>query len=388
MNAREGFKLVDVFGIELRVDWSLSFLLLLVVIDLAAGVFPTWHPGWSLALDWGLALATALLFVVSIACHELCHALAARAQRVPVRRITLFVFGGMTEFASQFESPRVEVLSALAGPAFSIVAGVAATSASWSLIGGQPVDAAAMQAMLRVASPLATLLFWIGSVNLMLGLFNLLPGFPLDGGRVLRAALWALFHDRQKATRWASMGGRVVGAGLMALGVINLLGNLFGQGIWLLLIGWFLSSAARATQARSLLRDTLEHVPVSRLMRTDLARLPPNLPVQALVDCYLLRGDQQIFPVEQDGRLLGVISRESVRALPSSSWGTSLVSSIMTSLSDAGPLPLDASASQAFDRLVSGSSVEVPVLDHGQFVGIVERADLIRWIGLHPHGAT
>jgi Zn-dependent protease len=259
-----GFRFGRIAGIEIRLDASVLVIALLVAFNLATGLLPAWHPGWSAPLIWVVALCAALLFFASILAHELSHAFVGRHYGIPVRRITLFIFGGMAELEREPDRPKVELLTALAGPALSIALGVVATLAgAW--LGSAELGRTPDTDDLHRLGPIATLLLWLGPVNVMLGLFNLVPGFPLDGGRVLRAVLWWKMKRLDKATRWAARGGQAVAALLVICGIVMmfgyrvpLLGRGFGQGLWLVLIGWFLNSAAVRSygQTVSRMRET------------------------------------------------------------------------------------------------------------------------------------
>src|SRR5690606_13431688 len=211
-------------------------------VNLGVGLIPAWHPDWGAGLVWSVAVLAAVLFFASIALHELAHALVARRYGIPVRRITLFVFGGMAHMESEPPSPKSELLMAAVGPLVSLLVGVVATALG-SVLASDAVsrDGDDPVALARAIGPAATLLLWLGPINVLLGLFNLVPGFPLDGGRVLRAILWWGTGDLVKATRWASGAGRVVAWTLMGFGVLQLFSGLWVQGLWLLLIGWFLN---------------------------------------------------------------------------------------------------------------------------------------------------
>jgi Zn-dependent protease len=381
--ASRGFTIARLRGIELRLDWSLAFLFVLVVVDLGGGVFPSWHPDWPRELAWGLGAVTAVLLIVSIALHELAHAIVARLNRIPVRRVTLFIFGGLAEIEGEPKSPGSELAMAAIGPIVSVAIGFAAMSGAKSLLtGGNAYDASAIQALLRNASPLESLLIWVGTVNVTLGVFNLLPGFPLDGGRVLRALLWAVMRDRARATRWAAGAGRGIAWLLMALGLLNVLRGSFGQGVWYLLIGWFLDTAARGSLERSQLRKALENVPITRLMRTEVARVPVDASLETLVMDYVLHSDQALFPVEQDGRFLGVVARGVVGAVARADWPATSVTSVMTPANEVAVLGPNASAEQAFEQLTRKDSEEVPVVLDGRLLGMLYRADVLRWLTL------
>ena len=238
-------------------DASVLVIGLLIAWNLATGLLPAWHPAWPHALVWLVALIASLLFFASILAHELSHALVGRHYGLPVRRITLFIFGGMAELEREPDRPKVELLTAAAGPALSIVLGVAATLMG-AILGRAELGTIPDSGDLHRLGPVTTLLLWLGPVNVMLGLFNLIPGFPLDGGRVLRAVLWWKTKRFESATRWATRAGQVVAAALVVSGILMVfghrvpfLGEGLGQGIWLVLIGWFLNAAALRSYAQT-----------------------------------------------------------------------------------------------------------------------------------------
>src|SRR5688572_21416840 len=221
---RKGFRLGSVSGIELRIDWSLAIIFVLIVSMLGGGLFPAWHPEWSAAHSWATAFAAALLFFASVLVHELSHALTGRAHGIPVKRITLFVFGGMAQLEREPHEWRAELWMAIVGPLTSLVLGIAFLVGAESLMGDVQVDPTQPAALLAQLGTAPTLLLWLGQVNIVLALFNLVPAFPLDGGRVLRAALWGATGDLLKATRWASSLGQAFAWVLIAAGHAMILG--------------------------------------------------------------------------------------------------------------------------------------------------------------------
>jgi Zn-dependent protease len=205
---RNGLRIGRLFGINIFVDWSWLLIFSLVTWNLATG-FALVHPTWGAGLNWVLAIIAAQLFFMSVLAHELAHSLVARAQNIPVRNITLFLFGGVSNIQQEPRSPRAEFVMAIVGPITSIVIGVVCLLvAAISAAGGILLPAAGAMAAIRAAmaslDPLTTLLLWLGPINILLGIFNMVPGFPLDGGRVLRAILWGLTGNFRTATRWAS----------------------------------------------------------------------------------------------------------------------------------------------------------------------------------------
>jgi Zn-dependent protease/CBS domain-containing protein len=385
-----GLNLGKIFGVRIAADWSLFIALWLVTVSLALGSFPAWHPEWGGGMRWGVAVVAAVLLFVSVLLHELSHAVVARAYGLEVRSIHLFVFGGVANIEREPETPRAELAMAIVGPLTSIALGLLFLLLGGGLVrlGGDP------ERLMRDLGPTATLLFWLGPLNLFIGLFNLLPGFPLDGGRILRALLWRATGDLQAATRWASLSGQAIGLVLVFAGLAMIFGArlpVFGAGVvsglWISVIGWFLASAAAMSYRQLVIMHLVEGVPVRRLMRTDVAAVSPGLPVARLVDDYLMRTDQRAFPVLADGRLAGLVCLEDVRVVDRDVWGEIEVGTIMTpaaALETVSPGDDLTVAMRAFSR----KDVEqLPVLQDDRLVGVLRRRDILKWLELQaPRG--
>lgn len=379
-----GIRFGRVFGIELVADWSLIIIFVLVLVNLAVGVFPSWHPDWSAPLVWGVAFGAAVLFFLSILAHELSHALVGRTQGIPVRRITLFIFGGMAHTEREPPSPKAELLMAAAGPITSIAIGVAGTAGAIALMNGQAVQTDDPVRMMAGLGPIGTLLLWLGPINILLGVFNLVPGFPLDGGRVLRAALWAATKDLEKATRWAARGGQAFGWLLIALGITSLFSGGLGQGLWLMLIGWFLLSAAKASYQQTVIEHALRDTRVSQLMRRSVASVPPELPIGTLVSEHIMGTDQQCFPVVIEGHLEGLVCLHDVRRVPREEWERTSVHEIMTPSRALETVAADQPATEALRKLGEREVDQVPVVEKdGSLLGLVRRQDILRWLSIH-----
>lgn len=380
-----GIRLAAVLGVEIRLDWSLLLIFGLVLFNLGAGLLPRWHPDWSPTMTWTVALGAAVLFFGSILVHEFSHALVARRNGIPVSRITLFLFGGMAHMEGEPPSPKAEFLMAVVGPITSLVIGAVAVAGSVFLAG--PDFAARLEAdpeaALRALGPWPSLLLWLGPINLVLGLFNLLPGFPLDGGRVFRSLLWWITGDLRKATRWASGAGRLLALGLMALGLMGFLRGALAQGMWLLLIGWFLNNAAVLSYRNLLVQEGLTDVPLSEVMRTRFSTVGPGMSLETLVREELMAGDQRAFPVLSDGALAGLVCLEDVRKVPPERWPETPVSAVMTPADRLAALPPEASAYRAFKALAKREVEQIPVLEGDRLVGLVRRQDLLKWLSLH-----
>jgi CBS domain-containing protein len=235
-------------------------------------------------------------------------------------------------------------------------------------------------------SPLATLLLWLGPVNVVLGVFNLVPGCPLDGGRVLRSVLWGASGDLTKATRWAAGVGQLFAWALIAFGFVQLFRGGFVQGLWTILIGWFLNNAARQSVQELLVRQSLQGVPVTQVMFTALERVSPELPLESFVRDHLMRSEQLAFPVETDGRLLGLVCFADVRKVPQSRWTEMTVGEVMTPAGSLSTLPANAGAEQALEELARRDVDQLPVVDGDHVLGLVRRRDLVRWMALQAGG--
>lgn len=383
-----GFRMGRLFGVEIRVDWSLAIIFALILFNLGAGLFPLWHPDWSPLLAWGVAFGAAVAFFVSVLLHELSHAVVARANGISVRGITLFLFGGLAHMEGEPPTPRSEFLMAIVGPVTSAAIGIAAATGGWALAGPalapavEANDPEALQAALARVGPVATLLLWLGPVNVILALFNVLPGFPLDGGRVLRSVLWGITDDLVKATRWASRAGQAFAWLLMAWGVLDILAGAFAQGIWLILIGWFLNTAARRSYQELLIRQALEDVPVARVMRSHLDRVSPEMSIQSFVRDHVMVTEQQAFPVERDESLVGLVSLYDLRKVPQTEWGVTPVQAIMTPVESLSTLPPDVGAERALEELSRHDVEQIPIVEGRRLLGLVRRGDLVKWLAI------
>jgi Zn-dependent protease/CBS domain-containing protein len=395
MRLTGGLRLGRIAGIEIAVDWSLLIIFWLIFSALAIGVFPAWHPEWNVAQCGVTALAAALLFFGSVLLHELSHALVGRVHGVTIRRITLFMFGGMAQMENEPPSWRAELYMAIVGPLTSLAIGFGCLWFVAVVAGPLDIDPQQPQAAFARLGPLTTLLAWLGPVNIFLGIFNMVPGFPMDGGRVLRAVMWAITGDLRRATQAASRVGQgfaflLMSAGLMMLlGLrVPLLGGGFVNGLWLALIGWFLNNAAVMSYRELLVRQSLEHVPVARLMQTQFTRIDPQMRVSTLVDEELMPSGQRAFPVERDGELVGLVSLADLRKRPRETWADSTVAEIMTPVKALVCLAPQQDAMEALALVAQGNLNQLPVVDSGKLVGLVRREDILKWLAVHGEPAA
>ncbi len=389
----KGFRIGKVFGIAIHIDWSWVFIALLVTVNLSM-VFGNLHPSWGLVLRWGVALIAALLFFASVLAHEMAHSLMAKAQGMSVRRITLLLFGGVSNIERHPPSPRAEFLLSIVGPITSIVLGLIFTALG--SLSAAPSIGTAIGNPSQVAAqldPLATLLLWLGPANIFVGVFNLIPGFPLDGGRIVRSILWAVTENLRQATRWAAWLGQAIAWMMIGVGIamifgmrVPIFGTGFVNGLWLAFIGTFLNSAAVQSHRQVVVQDILEDVPVTRLMRPNPPTVTPGCSVNSLVQDHIMGTDDHAFPVMDNDSLVGVVTLEDVRQVSRSDWDTRTVREIMTPVDDLVLINSKADAAQALDKLRQRDVRQLPVLRDGNLTGLLRRRDIIRWLQLESEG--
>lgn len=359
-------KLGKMWGIPVGLHWSLFLVFGLIAWSLAQGYFPDEYPMLSTPLHWLLGFITGLLFFGSILAHELGHAIVARRNQVAVRGITLFIFGGVAQLEQEARQPGEEFRIAIAGPLVSVIlAGL--FGLLWLLDQSVPYLAAPS--------------IWLARINLLLAGFNMIPGFPLDGGRVLRAILWKWTGNVTRATRVAAFTGQLTALAFIGWGVFTMFDNFF-NGLWLVFIGWFLNSAAVQSYQQVVVEDMLEGVPVTRLMRSDTPAASPQIPVSQLVDDYLMGTDEHAFPIVEGDRLVGLVCLEDVRKVPREAWGTTPVSQIMTPVDQLETISPREDAAEALTKLAQRDVRQVPVVQNGHLLGMLRRRDIMRWLQL------
>ena len=357
--------LFTILGFKVQVDASWLFLALLVTWSLATGVFPAWYAELSSATHWWMALFCMLGLAASLIIHELSHSLVARRFGLPIRGITMFIFGGVAEMEEEPASPKAEFLMAVAGP---IASGVLALGLFLLAAGGR--IAGFPQAFVGV-------LEYLGFINALIAVFNLLPGFPLDGGRMLRAALWHYKGSLREATRIAARWGQGLGIGLMVLGGFNIIaGNVIG-GMWWFLIGLFLHGAARASFSQLLTRQAFEGETVRRFMTRDPVTVSPDLTLEAFVEDYLYRSHHGLYPVTEGGRLIGGMTARQLRGVPPEDRRLLRVGEVLVAPSPQNTIPADADAVKAMALMQRSALSRLMVVDGARLVGIVTLKDML-----------
>ncbi len=380
---RGGLRVGSIFGIDVYLDSSLLLIFALLVYLLGAEVFPDWHPDWPAASNWSTAVAAGLLFFASVLAHELAHALVSRRFDIEVKRITLFLFGGIAQMEEEPREPRAELLIAIAGPVTSLVLGITFIFLGTGLAGENFSTSLSenREEALAGLSPLATLMLWLGPVNMVLGLFNMIPGFPLDGGRVFRALIWWISGDLRKATQVASDSGRLFGWFLMILGVMQALSGMVMQGLWLLLIGWFLANAASMSYKQLVLREQFRGVTARDLMRAHFETVTAQLRLAEFIDEHLLQSSQLLWPVVEDSQLIGLITLDEVKDTPEAERASTTVGQVMRSDLAAQTLAPDTDANQALLALTTRSS-PLAIVENNRVIGLLSEVDVMKRLAL------
>lgn len=360
--------LFKVFGFRVRVDMSWIILAILVAWSLSSGYFPVRFEDLSTRTYWTMGILGAAGLFLSIIFHETAHSLVARRFGMPMKGITLFVFGGVAEMGSEPPSPKAEFFMAVAGPLSSFVlAGVFLGVYAAGLRLGWPV------AVTGVA-------MYLGAINGLLALFNLVPAFPLDGGRVLRSILWKARGNLRWATRISSRIGSGFGILLIVLGIVSFLsGNVVG-GLWWFLIGMFIRGAASMSYQQLLVRRALEGETIRRFMSENPVTVPPSLSVEDLVENYIYRHHHKMFPVAEDGRLGGCVTTKQVKAVPRDQWGRTRVGEIASGCSGENTVSPGADAVKALSIMSRTQASRLLVTEGDRLVGIVSLKDLLNFI--------
>jgi Zn-dependent protease/CBS domain-containing protein len=362
----KSFRIGRIYGIDIEIDytWFIIFALLALLLSRPGGPLTKNLPDLPLVARWLLALVATLLFFGSVLLHELSHSLVALRNGLKISGITLFIFGGVSKMTDEPRSPGVEFRMAIAGPAASFV--LAAVFFALSRL----VDAGP-------AHVFGTVFLWLAVVNAMLGAFNLLPGFPLDGGRVLRAGLWQWFSNLGEATRIASAFGQGLGT-LMIVGGVFLALIRDISGLWLAFIGWFLIQAAQSSYQQVLVRQLLSDVIVGDVMTRDVDTVPADCTLEEVVHEHVMMRSHPAYPVFDNGHLLGLLTLGDIRHVPREQRYHVTAREVVPPLSEAQTITPDAEVWDALGKMMTGNQGRLLVVDDGHLAGIISRSDILR----------
>ena len=362
--------LFSLFGFKVGIDATWFILAVLITWSLAKGVFPHYFKGFSNTTYWWMGVAGALGLFVSIVFHEFCHSIVARGFGLPMKGITLFIFGGVAEMNEEPQSPKVEFFMAIVGPLSSILlAGIlfliqkAGKAINWPA----PVDA---------------VLIYLAWLNLILAGFNLVPAFPLDGGRVLRSILWAIKKNLRWATHVASGFGSAFGLLLIILGVFSFIGGNFIGGIWYFLIGMFIRRASQMSYQQLLIRKALSGEAANRFMESNPVIVPPSISVSELVENYFYKYHYKMFPVSDNGTLKGCVSTKEVKNLSQDQWAQHKVGEITEACTDKNTISPDTDAMKALSVMNNSGNSRLMVVENDKLVGIITLKDMLKFLSL------
>lgn len=369
-------------GIPIRVHASWFLIFFFVTSSLASGFLPDSLPGLPSERYWAMGAVAAVLLFLSVLIHELGHSYVALRYRIPISQITLFLFGGVAHMREESPHPRAELLIAVAGPAVSLA------------IGGVCLGLVGMAEAVGEASSWQGLLVLgglLGSVNVQLGLFNLIPGFPLDGGRVLRAGLWAWGKDFYRATVQAAYVGQGFGVLLGLAGVMVMIGGLSGDlpdsmastGFWVVILATFLFATALSSRRQARVRQSLAAVPVRDLMVQHVVSIPPDCTVAEAVDQYFVPHGYGGFPVVAEGHVQGLVTVADVQAVPQSLWTWKSVRQVMREARPSLLIEPNAPVLEAMQRMVQAGWDRLIVVEEGQVVGLVTHSVILHYLQLH-----
>ncbi len=362
--------LFSLFGFKVNLDISWFILAVLIAWSLATGVFPEYFSGLEKATYWWMGIAGAIGLFVSIIFHEFCHSIIARYYGIPMKGITLFVFGGVAEMEDEPQSPKVEFLMAIAGPASSVLLG-----GVFYLLGKAGKNAGLPMSVNGVLAYLS----WI---NIILAVFNLVPAFPLDGGRVLRSILWAARHNLRWATHIASSMGAAFGIFLIVLGIVSFISGNFIGGLWYFLIGMFVRNASQMSYRQLIIRKALAGEHVERFMKNEPVTVPPTLTISQLVRDYFYKYHYKMFPVVEDGKVRGSISTREIKQIPHNQWDDYKIADLIKPCSRENTVSLHEDAVKVLSLMSSTQNSRLMVLDGDRLVGIVTLKDLLQFLAL------
>ncbi len=363
-------RLGRLFGIEVGLHYSWFLIALLITMSLTAQ-FQHSHADWGSTVIWTTALMTALLFFAALLTHELSHALVARSRGLTTRAITLFALGGVAQIEKEPQDPKTEFWVGIIGPITSATIGL--ISLGLALLGGWRMNTEA-------ATPVLAMLVWLGYINLMLAAFNLIPGFPLDGGRILRAIIWWSTKDSVRSTQLAARTGQVVALGFIALGIFRFFGGAGFGGLWIAFIGWFLMQAAGASYNSVTLSANLKNVRVSDVMTRDCVAVDGNLNVQNFVEEHLLRSGRRCFMVEQNGEMLGLVTPHEVKDLDRARWPYTTLFDVMRPINEVHTVTPTTPVMEALETMGRDDVNQLPVVTGNHLDGIVTRANVIQFL--------
>lgn len=353
-------------GIELGIHYSWFIVFVLFSFLLAEGQFPDMYGGWSGTQYWVVAVLAVLLLFFSVLVHEFGHALVAQWRGIGVHSITLFIFGGVASLSQDSEEPGDEFVIAIAGP-FASVGMAGLFGGLWWALGDTNEQTAA-------------LLGYLAYINLFLAIFNLIPGFPLDGGRVLRAIIWKVTGSMRRGTSIAAAVGIALGTLFVVLGLVLIVTGSIINGLWMAALGWFLQNAADQTRRATEQQSSLKGVTARDLMNPQPLVVGPEVDLQTLADEYVLRHNARGMPVIDDGRMIGIVTVTNIREIPRERWRETRVRDVMTPAGELRVIAPTGDVTAALQLMAEHDFHQLPVVDNGRLIGLLTRNELVRYL--------
>jgi Zn-dependent protease/predicted transcriptional regulator len=355
-------------GIPVRIHYTLWIVFALIAWSLARGYMPQQYPGLDLATYWGIGITSAIILFASVLVHELSHSYVAKKNGLPIARITLFFFGGVSEMTEEPQDPGLEIRMAAAGPLMSfLIAGV---------LGGLWYLSKFAVAPIAVSATLG----YGALINTVLGVYNLLPAFPLDGGRVFRGSLWKRTKNLVGATRTATRVSEGLSVLMMLGGFVSIIYGDFFDGIWIIVLGWFIRSGAETSLRQTLLSETMTGVTVGNIMSKNVLTVPPDMSLQQAVGYYFLVYPHGGYPVIKDGKILGLITLQSIRSIPKNRWETETVRDAMIPYERTITVHSSLTVLDAMQKMARNKVGRMLVVEGDRLLGIVTQGDLVKSI--------
>jgi Zn-dependent protease/predicted transcriptional regulator len=365
---RAQIRLGRVFGVRIGLHYSWLIIAFLISLSLGSN-FGATNPEWGSWIIWATAITTALLFFLTIVVHELSHAIVAKSHGLPVRSITLFALGGVAEIEKEAGDARTEFWLGIVGPITSFVIGTICLAVLYGF-GWKPPH--------FPRTPLLAMLMWIGYINIMLAVFNMVPGFPLDGGRVLRAIVWWITGDAGRATKISAKLGQLVAFGFIIFGIYRFFDGAGIGGLWITFIGWFLLSASRESYAQVAITESLKGLRVRDVMSSDYLAVDSHANIQTLVDEHFLLTGRRCLFVSENGKIVGLVTPHEVREVERKQWPYKTVDEVMRPLDQLRTITLDAPVQKALEVMGSEDLNQLPVIENNEVRGILTRAHILQ----------
>jgi Zn-dependent protease/predicted transcriptional regulator len=366
-----GYRIGSLGGFDVYVNFSWLIAIVLITFSTASGWFPSVYPGQGAVTYFLLGFFSAILLFVSVLIHEFAHSVVARARGINVKYIVLFIFGGVSTFEQEAQTPGTEFLVAIVGPLTSLLIGALAFLLLLPLRG--------------VPSPAYAILSYLAVVNILLGVFNLIPGFPLDGGRVLRGIIWRIVGNARTATNITTIVGQVIAYLFILVGIWLVFSGVLLDGIWLGFIGWFMLSAAQSMRTQALIDSAFHGVRVEQVMSRDIVTAPANISLQKLVDDYLLPQGLRSIPVVQGDVLAGLITLRDIGQIPRDEWSQTPVGLAMVPVEKLHVVSPQQSMQEVLPLMNSMDVNQLPVVQDGHLIGMLNRESIVRSLEIRRH---